>query len=423
MAAHTEQCPPRPDGRRHPLPAAGPLAQGATTLDVLSGGRAWFGIGAAWNEEESRPWASRCRRCASGSSGWRRRSRWRTACGAGGEGSGERFEGRQVTATRLPSKRSPLPDPRSTCRTPSGASPPATRSARPRLRLQGADRPRDPPGGGRDLSPHGPFPPGPGLAARRHRGARLSGGGSPLARCDDAEARARVLALVLLVQPVRAGDDRVLHGSSPRAPLLPRGPRLGSLSVDPLRAGRPLAADTTLDAGRLVPLRPRVPVRPRDEARGLRHAALPGGGDPGRRIPGRSRRPAPSGRARRLARRRGGLHGRAGPLVADDARALEEARRAALVLRARRCDRAPALGDALGGLFEGDGRALLVAGAACGAAFLAVQDIEARASGTTRCPPSERACGGSARRGARPTASASRARAWSTTRARSGSTC
>jgi F420-dependent oxidoreductase-like protein len=35
---------------RHP----GLLVKTATTLDVLSGGRAWFGIGAAWNEEEHR---------------------------------------------------------------------------------------------------------------------------------------------------------------------------------------------------------------------------------------------------------------------------------------------------------------------------------------------------------------------------------
>ena len=33
---------------------AGLWLKAVTTLDVLSGGRAWFGIGAAWNEEESR---------------------------------------------------------------------------------------------------------------------------------------------------------------------------------------------------------------------------------------------------------------------------------------------------------------------------------------------------------------------------------
>lgn len=35
---------------RHP----GILVKTVTTLDVLSGGRAWLGVGAAWNEEESR---------------------------------------------------------------------------------------------------------------------------------------------------------------------------------------------------------------------------------------------------------------------------------------------------------------------------------------------------------------------------------
>lgn len=33
---------------------AGLWLKAATTLDVVSGGRAWFGIGAAWNEQESR---------------------------------------------------------------------------------------------------------------------------------------------------------------------------------------------------------------------------------------------------------------------------------------------------------------------------------------------------------------------------------
>src|SRR5207302_8353055 len=32
----------------------GMLAKAVTTLDVLSGGRAWLGLGAAWNEEEAR---------------------------------------------------------------------------------------------------------------------------------------------------------------------------------------------------------------------------------------------------------------------------------------------------------------------------------------------------------------------------------
>jgi F420-dependent oxidoreductase-like protein len=72
-----------------------------TTLDVLSGGRAWFGIGAAWNVMESKglgfAWPS-----------LKERFEWledtlQMAQGmwSGGSGSGEAFAGTHLTATHL----------------------------------------------------------------------------------------------------------------------------------------------------------------------------------------------------------------------------------------------------------------------------------------------------------------------------------
>ena len=54
MAAHTERARLglMVGGIHYRQP--GLWVKAATTLDVLSGGRAWLGIGAAWNEEESR---------------------------------------------------------------------------------------------------------------------------------------------------------------------------------------------------------------------------------------------------------------------------------------------------------------------------------------------------------------------------------
>jgi F420-dependent oxidoreductase-like protein len=72
-----------------------------TTLDVLSGGRAWFGIGAAWNVHESKglgfafpPLAERFE--------WLEDTlRMAHEMWSGGSGTHEAFAGRRVTATHL----------------------------------------------------------------------------------------------------------------------------------------------------------------------------------------------------------------------------------------------------------------------------------------------------------------------------------
>ncbi len=73
----------------------------ATTLDVLSGGRAWLGLGAAWNEEESRglgfPFPPRRERFQMLSE----TLRMAHAMFQGERGSEDRFEGRHFQATRL----------------------------------------------------------------------------------------------------------------------------------------------------------------------------------------------------------------------------------------------------------------------------------------------------------------------------------
>jgi F420-dependent oxidoreductase-like protein len=81
--------------------APGLWIKATTTLDVLSGGRAWFGIGAAWNEHESKglgfPFPPLRERFE-----WLEDTlRMAHAMWSGGSGTGESFEGSRVTATHL----------------------------------------------------------------------------------------------------------------------------------------------------------------------------------------------------------------------------------------------------------------------------------------------------------------------------------
>ena len=92
--------------------APGLWIKATTTLDVLSGGRAWFGIGAAWNEHESKglgftfpPLRERFE--------WLEDTlRMAHAMWSGGSGSGGRFDGKRVTATHLVNSPQSLSRPR-----------------------------------------------------------------------------------------------------------------------------------------------------------------------------------------------------------------------------------------------------------------------------------------------------------------------
>lgn len=82
---------------RHP----GLWVKAATTLDVLSGGRAWLGIGAAWNQAESEglgfPWPSQRERFERLEDTLQIAHRmWQ-----GERGTGEDFSGQRYRATRL----------------------------------------------------------------------------------------------------------------------------------------------------------------------------------------------------------------------------------------------------------------------------------------------------------------------------------
>ena len=72
-----------------------------TTLDVLSGGRAWFGIGAAWNEEESRGLGFPFPALGERFEMLEETLQMAHAMWSGGSGSGDSLEGKHVSASRL----------------------------------------------------------------------------------------------------------------------------------------------------------------------------------------------------------------------------------------------------------------------------------------------------------------------------------
>ncbi len=73
----------------------------ATALDVLSGGRAWFGIGAAWNEEESTALGFPFPPLRQRFEMLEETLQMAQAMWSGGAGTGESFSGKHFSATRL----------------------------------------------------------------------------------------------------------------------------------------------------------------------------------------------------------------------------------------------------------------------------------------------------------------------------------
>jgi alkanesulfonate monooxygenase SsuD/methylene tetrahydromethanopterin reductase-like flavin-dependent oxidoreductase (luciferase family) len=73
----------------------------ATTLDVLSGGRAWLGIGAAWNAEESAALGFSFPPLAERFEMLEETLEYAHRMWTGPSGTGEAFEGRHISAARL----------------------------------------------------------------------------------------------------------------------------------------------------------------------------------------------------------------------------------------------------------------------------------------------------------------------------------